>query len=418
MGDDPEQPGERLPDIASAASGRTTWSGRSRTTGAALTVCTREAFPADWATTQNNLAIAYRDRIRGERADNLERAIAHYDAALTVYTREAFPEQWAMTQNNLAIAYRDRIRGERADNLEQAIAHYEQALTVYTREAFPADWAATQNNLAAAYWDRIRGERADNLERAIEHYEQALTVCTREAFPERLGDDPEQPGGRLPGPHPRRAGGQPGAGDRALRAGAHGLHPRGLPGGLGDDPEQSGGSPTPTASAASGRTTWSGRSSTASEALTVCTREAFPADWAMTQNNLANAYGDRIRGERADNLERAIEHYEQALTVRTREAFPADWAMTQNNLAAAYCDRIRGERADNLERAIEHLRRGAHGLYPRGLPRGLGGDPEQPGDRLPTASAASGRTTWSGRSSTASRRSRSAPARPSRRTGR
>lgn len=41
---------------------------------------------------------------------------------LQVYTREAFPQQWATTQNNLAIAYRDRIRGERADNLEQAIA--------------------------------------------------------------------------------------------------------------------------------------------------------------------------------------------------------------------------------------------------------------------------------------------------------
>ena len=38
----------------------------------------------------------------------------------------------------------------------------------------------------------------------------------------------------------------------------------------------------------------------------------------MTQNNLANAYEGRIRGERAENLERAIEHYEQALMVYTR----------------------------------------------------------------------------------------------------
>ncbi|MFG3817373.1 tetratricopeptide repeat protein, partial [Limnothrix redekei] len=72
--------------------------------------------------------------------------------------------------------------------------------------------------------------------------------------------------------------------------------------------------------------------------------------WAATQNNLGLAYNDRIRGERADNLERAITAYERALEVRTRDALPEDWAATQNNLGLAYNDRIRGERADNLER--------------------------------------------------------------------
>ncbi|WP_156093363.1 tetratricopeptide repeat protein, partial [Planktothrix serta] len=69
--------------------------------------------------------------------DNLEKAIAAYQAALEVYTRTAFPEDWAMTQNNLAAAYYSRIRGERADNLEKAIAAYQAALEVYTRTAFP-----------------------------------------------------------------------------------------------------------------------------------------------------------------------------------------------------------------------------------------------------------------------------------------
>ena len=88
-----------------------------------------------------------------------------------------------MTQNNLANAYSDRIRGERAENLEQAIGHYQQALEVYTRQAYPEDWAMTQNNLANAYADRIRGERAENLEQAIGHYQQALEVRTRQADP-------------------------------------------------------------------------------------------------------------------------------------------------------------------------------------------------------------------------------------------
>jgi len=80
------------------------------------------------ATTQNNLAAAYAQRIRGDRAENIEQAIFHYQQALEVYTRQAYPEQWATTQNNLANAYRNRIRGDRAENIEQAIFRYQQAL--------------------------------------------------------------------------------------------------------------------------------------------------------------------------------------------------------------------------------------------------------------------------------------------------
>ncbi len=89
------------------------------------------------------------------------------------------------------------------------------------------------------------------------------------------------------------------------------------------------------------------------QALKVRTKEDSPADWAMTQNNLANAYIYRIRGDRADNIEQAIEHYRLALKVRTQKDFPADWAATQNNLANAYKNRIRGDRAENIEQAIE-----------------------------------------------------------------
>ncbi|MEH1912126.1 CHAT domain-containing protein, partial [Nostoc sp.] len=88
------------------------------------------------------------------------------------------------------------------------------------------------------------------------------------------------------------------------------------------------------------------------QALEVYTRSAFPVNWAMTQNNLGNAYGERIFGERAENIELAIAAYNQALEVYTRSAFPVNWAMTQNNLATAYGERILGERAENIESAI------------------------------------------------------------------
>jgi tetratricopeptide (TPR) repeat protein len=150
----------------------------------ALKVLTHEAFSESWASIQNNLGLAYQERIRGDRAENLEQAIAASELALQVYTREAFPENWAMTQNNLGIAYRERIRGDRAENIEQAIAASELALQVRTREAFPKSWAMTQGNLGIAYRERIRGDRTENLEQAISASELALQVCTREAFPE------------------------------------------------------------------------------------------------------------------------------------------------------------------------------------------------------------------------------------------
>ncbi len=271
---------------------------------AALTVRTLEDFPEQWATTQNNLANAYRNRINGSRADNLERAIAFYEAALTVRTLEDFPEQWAETQNNLANAYLYRINGLRADNLEQAIAFYEAALTVRTLEDFPEDWATTQNNLALAYANRINGSRAENLERVIEFFQAALTVYTLEDFPENWAMIQDN----LANAYLYKINGS--QADNLERAIAF-----------------------------------------YEAALTVRTLEDFPEKWAMTQNNLGEAYRNRINGSRADNLERAIAFCDAALTVYTLKNYPEQWAMTQDNLGLAYSNRIRGDKAQNIELA-------------------------------------------------------------------
>jgi CHAT domain-containing protein len=271
----------------------------------ALTVYTREAFPQEWATTQNNLAAAYNRRIWGDRGENLEQSIFAYEAALQVRTRETFPEEWANTQNNLGAVYSERIRGDRAENIEQAIVAYQLVLQVRTHEAFPERWASTQNNLGAAYSERIRGDRAENLEQAIEAYEVALQVRTREAFPLDWASTQNN----LALAYSNRI-----RGDRAENL-EHSIMAYEL-------------------------------------ALQVRSREAFPQEWASIQNNLALAYSNRIRGDRAENLESAIAAYELALQVRTHDFSPLEWARTQNNLALAYLQRIRGDRAENLERSI------------------------------------------------------------------
>ncbi len=64
----------------------------------------------------------------------------------------------------------------------------------------------------------------------------------------------------------------------------------------------------------------------------------------MTQKNLGNVYSDRIRGDRAqnpenaietfqsENLELAIAAYQNASEIYTREAFPKEWAEIQHNI--------------------------------------------------------------------------------------
>ncbi|MEG3969683.1 tetratricopeptide repeat protein, partial [Microcoleus sp. T2B6] len=270
-----------------------------------LEIYTREAFPEDWARSQNNLGNAYSDRIRGEKAENLERAIAAYQASLEIYTREAFPEDWARSQNNLGNAYRNRIRGEKADNLERVIAASLASLEIYTREAFPFEWARSQNNLGNAYLDRIRGEKAENLERAIAASLASLEIYTREAFPFEWARSQINLG-------------------IAYRNRIRGEKAENLE-----------------------------RAITAYQAsLEICTCEAFPFEWAMTQNNLGAAYLYRIRGEKAENQERAIAASLASLEIYNREAFPLEWARSQINLGEAYRNRIRGEEAENLELAI------------------------------------------------------------------
>ena len=87
-------------------------------------------------------------------------------------------------------------------------------------------------------------------------------------------------------------------------------------------------------------------------AATVFSKETLPEYWAMVQNNLGNAYSERIWGDQEENQERAIVAYEAALQIYTPETFPELWAMTQNNLGVTYRERVRGNRAANLERTI------------------------------------------------------------------
>jgi tetratricopeptide (TPR) repeat protein len=148
------------------------WGNRSRNIETAihaykatLSVFTREAFPVRWAMAQNSQGRAYaqrkpgiRNRLRNIR--NIERAIGAFEAALTVHTRAAFPAEWATAQQNLSAAYSHRLWGNPMKNVAASIRACEAALTVHTREAAPTEWASIQNNLGTAHRKHLWDERA------------------------------------------------------------------------------------------------------------------------------------------------------------------------------------------------------------------------------------------------------------------
>jgi tetratricopeptide (TPR) repeat protein len=104
-----------------------------------------------------------------------ELAIARYRHLAELRPRNAFPRDWAMTQNNLGLAL--RVLGERESGtakLEEAVTAYRAALQEFTRERVPLDWAMTQANLGTALL-RL-GERESGtarLEEAVAAYREA-----------------------------------------------------------------------------------------------------------------------------------------------------------------------------------------------------------------------------------------------------
>ena len=72
------------------------------------------------------------------------------------------------------------------------------------------------------------------------------------------------------------------------------------------------------------------------DALTVYTKERFPQQWAMTQNNLGTVLGrqgTRTSGKAGIRLlAEAVTAHSEALTVHTKNQFPQQWAKSQYEL--------------------------------------------------------------------------------------
>jgi CHAT domain-containing protein/tetratricopeptide (TPR) repeat protein len=89
-----------------------------------------------------------------------------------------------------------------------------------------------------------------------------------------------------------------------------------------------------------------------------------PVIWARAQYNLGIALADRIRGNNAENIEDAIEAFQEAAAAVPKETYLDQWSVVQRGIARAYQSRILGSRADNLERALAGYKVALEGAVP------------------------------------------------------
>lgn len=104
----------------------------------------------------------------GNQNQNLEIVLAGYTALLTLYNKEDNPEKWAKVQNNLATAYWQRTYGDRAANIERAIAGYHAALEIRQPHLSPLDCLTTALNLGNL------GYQESNWTLALQAYDNAI----------------------------------------------------------------------------------------------------------------------------------------------------------------------------------------------------------------------------------------------------
>src|SRR5271157_649290 len=146
---------------------------------------TPDQSPVYWAALQNDLGNTYLALKNGDRAENLRQAIEHYQLALRYRTRINVPLDFAGTQVNLGLAYKNLAASQdRAENLRKAIECYQQALTVYTPDDTPLRFDAAYNNLGTVYKSlAFCQERVENLHKALDSFQQALIVYTPASAP-------------------------------------------------------------------------------------------------------------------------------------------------------------------------------------------------------------------------------------------
>ena len=279
-----------------------------------------------WGMVQYYCGSLYHQRSKGSKTENLERAIAHYTEALQEKSLVKSSLEWASAQYSLGLAYRHRVKGDANENLERAILAYQEALQVFDRDFNPGYWADIQENIGNAYLLR-KSDRLENAEKAIACFLATLKVRTYADYPTEWAMS-----------HSNLSWAYLKSFDN-------------------DESEQSIEQAIICSTKALQVLTPPGQLSEAQQQHFESKFQQFLDPWGQARSNLGKAYVRRLQGDRVDNIEQAIDCFEEVLSVYTPQFSAERWAENMINLGDALLKRVRKNRVDNIERAIDCFER-------------------------------------------------------------
>jgi tetratricopeptide (TPR) repeat protein len=114
----------------------------------------------------------------------IEEARSLYEEALPRSSKQATPEKWSSTHRNLGEVYREREEGDRRENLQRAIQHYEKSMAIITRGKDPELWASIKAAVAICYVKMSPHLSEDEVQESLSCVTEAHSVFTKEEFPE------------------------------------------------------------------------------------------------------------------------------------------------------------------------------------------------------------------------------------------
>lgn len=314
-----------------------------------------------WASTPTELKIGLLDIFamnllkftRGDINRNMAIAIKVFEITTELWKKQNNLEHWAGSQSLLGKAYRQSLRIDNDKNkLHKSIKCYENALQVYTITDFPEQWAECQIDLARSFENWLGKEREEKLLKAIKCYQNACQYHTLDNFPEQWARNQiyialvHQEFLTERSKHLEQAKQFT---EQAVQA-------------LSKKPEF--------------QENWAkaivhlgiiftlriegNKATNVDEAIElyeesskILNQDRSPDEWAINQHNLANAYLFRINGNKSENIEKAIEYCNRALSVHTRQSNPKAWGKVIHTMGKAYFYRLQGDPIENLEKALD-----------------------------------------------------------------
>jgi len=146
-------------------------------------IFSKEKFPLECVQSENNLNVATVEISRVEKNPNFENIINNFEAILHQDIEKNFSRLWAIIQNNLGIAYLNLRLDKNSENIRKAIAAFERSLKYYNKPNFPIHWAMISNNLGKAYINLPANKRNLYFSKAIDLFNEASTIFSKKKYP-------------------------------------------------------------------------------------------------------------------------------------------------------------------------------------------------------------------------------------------